>query len=224
MLGEIALEAVYGRRLDLIRPTRAQVDALGQMYIAGVVPDARAVIAALRGEGVAVRVMSGGLLPAVAALAALRIPATDGVRSISFRSRGTFTGFDRRLPSRAREARGDVACAGAPRPICSWECATAWSGAGGRSFAFAASRGAAVSRGGCSRRAHSLAPLIALASETPSGDPPRARCWPGRSLLSMTDSLPSLLEIKRTDDHPIIGPVLLPVPEYVARPRAQLSR
>ena len=30
MRGEIALEQVYGRRLDLVRPTRSDVDALGR--------------------------------------------------------------------------------------------------------------------------------------------------------------------------------------------------
>src|SRR5215210_6885983 len=70
MLGEIPLEAVYGRRLEIIRPTRAQIDALAQRYIEGLVPDAHSVVTALQAAGVVVRVMSGGLLPAVVAVAA----------------------------------------------------------------------------------------------------------------------------------------------------------
>ena len=34
MNGEIPLDRVYGKRLEIIRPTRADVEALGQRYIA----------------------------------------------------------------------------------------------------------------------------------------------------------------------------------------------
>ena len=70
MRGTIPLEQVYGRRLELVRPTRSRVQALGQRYIETLVPDAADTVAALMQEGVHVRVISGGLKPAVVVLAA----------------------------------------------------------------------------------------------------------------------------------------------------------
>src|SRR5918992_4395039 len=61
MRGEIALEDVYGRRLDIVRPTRAQIDALGERYVQTLVSDSRETVAALLVEGIEVRVMSGGI-------------------------------------------------------------------------------------------------------------------------------------------------------------------
>ena len=44
MRGEIPLEQVYGRRLDLVRPTRDAVAALGRRYVETLVPDAAEVV------------------------------------------------------------------------------------------------------------------------------------------------------------------------------------
>ncbi|CAN5693967.1 phosphoserine phosphatase [soil metagenome] len=100
MRGELPLEAVYGRRLGMIRPDRAQVDALGERYIEALVPDAVELMAALRAEGIEVRIMSGGLLPAVLAVAAvLGVPA-DAVAAvgITFDCDGGYAGFDAASP------------------------------------------------------------------------------------------------------------------------------
>ena len=100
MRGDVPLEEVYGRRLELVRPTRAQLEALARTYIAALVPDARAVVNALRGEDIEVRVLSGGLRPAVAALAAeLGIePGAVGAVDIEFDGRGDYVGFDASSP------------------------------------------------------------------------------------------------------------------------------
>jgi phosphoserine phosphatase len=65
MEGEVHLENVYDRRLELIRPTRIEIEALEQQYRRSVVPDAAAVVEALQHLGKAVFIVSGGLLPAV---------------------------------------------------------------------------------------------------------------------------------------------------------------
>ena len=100
MRGEIPLEDVYGRRLALIQPTRAQVEALGARYVDTLVPDARAVVGALRGAGVAVRVMSGGLHPAVLAVAtALGLaPGDVGAVPVTFDDEGRYADFDAASP------------------------------------------------------------------------------------------------------------------------------
>jgi phosphoserine phosphatase len=96
MDGSIPLDAVYGERLELIRPTRAQLQALGRQYIETLVPDAREVVAALRWLGKDVRVLSGGLRPAVEAVAAELGIGPDAVEAvgIDFDENGEYAGFD----------------------------------------------------------------------------------------------------------------------------------
>ena len=100
MRGEIALEDVYGRRLDLVRPTRAQIQALGERYVQTLVTDARATVAALLSEGIEVRVMSGGIRQAVLALALALDLGEQAVAAVDvyFDSNGEYTGFDSRSP------------------------------------------------------------------------------------------------------------------------------
>jgi len=96
MRGRIPLEEVYGRRLELVRPTRAAIEALGRQYVARLVPDARETIAALQAAGVDVRIISGGLLPAVLAAAGAVGVSADHVAAvdISFNADGSYAGFD----------------------------------------------------------------------------------------------------------------------------------
>jgi phosphoserine phosphatase len=95
MAGDVPLEEVYGRRLALIRPTRAQVEALGRAYVEALVPDARETVAALLELGRTVRIVSGGLLPPVAHLAAaLGLSAADvAAVGIEFAADGGYAGF-----------------------------------------------------------------------------------------------------------------------------------
>jgi phosphoserine phosphatase len=100
MRGDVPLEAVYGRRLELIRPARERLDALAGQYVRALVPDAAAVVSALRGAGVDVRIMSGGLRPAVLAVAeAVGIPA-EAVAAVDvvFDDDGAYAGFDEASP------------------------------------------------------------------------------------------------------------------------------
>lgn len=100
MRGLVRLEDIYGRRLALIAPTRDEVAAVGDRYVAELVPDAGAVVAALQGEGIEVRILSGGLLPAVLTLArALGVPEwfVDAV-NIFFNADGSYAGFDTTSP------------------------------------------------------------------------------------------------------------------------------
>jgi len=96
MSGAVPLDAVYGRRLELIRPHRAQLERLAAHYVERLVPDAAAVVAALHAEGIDVRIMSGGLRPAVLAVAdALGVPHTHvGAVDIHFGDDGVYAGFD----------------------------------------------------------------------------------------------------------------------------------
>jgi phosphoserine phosphatase len=96
MDGTVPLEDVYGLRLEIIRPTRAQLDAVGREYVRTLVPHARETVAALRWLGKTVRIISGGLLPAVLAVAAELGLSPDDVAAvgISFHEDGAYAGFD----------------------------------------------------------------------------------------------------------------------------------
>jgi phosphoserine phosphatase len=97
MAGDVPLEQVYGERLEIIRPTRARVEALGQEYVAALVPDARETISALCWLGKEIRILSGGLRPPVEALAEALGLKRDMVAAvgIQFDERGEYAAFDR---------------------------------------------------------------------------------------------------------------------------------
>jgi phosphoserine phosphatase len=65
MGGEIELEAVYNERLAKLMPTRADLRLIARAYCENTVPDARAVIDALKAAGCEVSIISGGLLQSV---------------------------------------------------------------------------------------------------------------------------------------------------------------
>ena len=65
MSGSVRLEEVYQRRLDMLRPTRAEVDALADRYREHVVNDGRELVGALQAAGREVFIVSGGLADAV---------------------------------------------------------------------------------------------------------------------------------------------------------------
>jgi phosphoserine phosphatase len=76
MNGDVPLEAVYGERLELLKPTRDQLRQLGQLYRRHLVPGADQVIAALQAAGRQVFIVSGGLAEAVVDFGtALNVPA-----------------------------------------------------------------------------------------------------------------------------------------------------
>lgn len=65
MDGEVHLQTVYDRRLEMLSPTRAEIRDLERHYRETVVPDAQAVIDALKYAGKELFIISGGLLEAV---------------------------------------------------------------------------------------------------------------------------------------------------------------
>jgi phosphoserine phosphatase len=65
MDGEVHLQTVYDRRLELLNPTRAEIRQLEENYRQTVVPDAAEVIQALQALGRHIFIVSGGLLEAV---------------------------------------------------------------------------------------------------------------------------------------------------------------
>lgn len=100
MEGRIALEQVFGRRLALVRPTRADVERIGRLYVESLLPNVAQLVAALQTLGKRVCIVSGGLLPAVLAVARALSIADEDVRAVelSFDAQGRYAGFDERTP------------------------------------------------------------------------------------------------------------------------------
>jgi len=99
MEGRIPLQDVFRRRLDMIRPSRAQMESLAGHYRQTFEPDAAAVIALLRAAGWTPAVVSGGLEPAVRPAASdLGIDCVEAV-PIQFHPDGTYAGFDAAFPA-----------------------------------------------------------------------------------------------------------------------------
>ncbi|MDD4915212.1 MAG: HAD-IB family phosphatase [Methylococcales bacterium] len=69
MNGELALEDVYSRRLDLIRPNRAAIDWLAKLYIDEMVEGVTETVTALHENHKQVHIISGGLRQAILPLA-----------------------------------------------------------------------------------------------------------------------------------------------------------
>jgi phosphoserine phosphatase len=100
MEGEIALEEVYGKRLEIVRPKREQLDALGARYVEHLLPDARETVNVLREAGIDVHLLSAGLLPAVREVGKALGLAERAIHAVGvdFDGEGAYRDFDRRSP------------------------------------------------------------------------------------------------------------------------------
>jgi phosphoserine phosphatase len=98
MNGEIPLDQVYGQRLDVIQPTLADVEALGERYVASLVDGAAETIAALQGAGVDVHLVTAGIAQAIAPLAEALHIAPRAVHAVALRfdDAGRYVDYDRR--------------------------------------------------------------------------------------------------------------------------------
>lgn len=98
MRGLIPLEEIYGQRLNSVRPTRAEIEALSRVYVQRIAPMARETLAYLRKQGVQLTIASGGFEQAILPLAAelgLEAEQVHAVR-LYFDEHGEYTGFDER--------------------------------------------------------------------------------------------------------------------------------
>jgi len=100
MEGTLPLADVYETRLRLLAPRRDQLDRIGELYVARLVPDAQDLVAALAFLGKHVGIVSGGLaIPVLAVANHLAIPATNvHAVPVLFDERGDYVDFDRRSP------------------------------------------------------------------------------------------------------------------------------
>ncbi len=75
MNGELRIDDIYSARIALIRPTRAELEQLAEVYLANIVPGVRELFKELHRAGVHTAIMSGGLRDALLPLASeLQLP------------------------------------------------------------------------------------------------------------------------------------------------------
>jgi phosphoserine phosphatase len=99
MEGKIAVQDVFARRLDIIRPSLADVAKVGRQYVEQVEPTALATLAQLRSAGWTPLILSGGFRQVIAPLAMhlgiARVEAVD----LYFDAAGNYQGFDTKFPT-----------------------------------------------------------------------------------------------------------------------------
>jgi phosphoserine phosphatase len=111
MDGAIPLDAVYGGRLAMVRPTAAEVGALASAYADTLAPGAREAIFRMRGEGVVLALVSGGIRQAIRPLAR-ELGFSDAslhAVSISFDDSGVFSDYDASSPLTTHQGKKEVA-------------------------------------------------------------------------------------------------------------------
>lgn len=100
MDGERPLQEVFGARLDLVRPSRTDLERIGSRYLETLLPGALDLVAALRATGTRVMIVSGGLEPAVARVGNHLGLAPEDVFAVgvTFEADGSYRDFDRASP------------------------------------------------------------------------------------------------------------------------------
>ena len=83
MNGEVPLEAVYRKRLDLIRPARRDLEKIAERYLATPTPGAAETIARLKTAAISVAIVSGGLREAIVPLARALDVAENNVFAVA---------------------------------------------------------------------------------------------------------------------------------------------
>ena len=100
MNGELPLEAVYGRRLETIRPDKAGIAWLADLYIKQIVDGAKEVFSLLLAQEREVHIISGGLRQAILPLAAYLGLSESHVHAVDiyFHHDDSYAGFDKTSP------------------------------------------------------------------------------------------------------------------------------
>jgi phosphoserine phosphatase len=100
MRGEIALSEIYGKRLEMVQPSRDDIADLACAYLDRLEPGAKEVIAQLRDARLRVVLVTGGFREAVLPLAAELGLAPEDVNAVSlrFNDDGSYADFDTDSP------------------------------------------------------------------------------------------------------------------------------
>jgi len=109
MDGGTPMEAIFAKRLEIIKPTKAELEAIGAKYIATVEPTALATLQKLRAAGWKIAIVSGGFTQAILPLAQfLGIDRVEAV-ILRFHADGSYAGFDESCPTCRSKGKNVVA-------------------------------------------------------------------------------------------------------------------
>jgi phosphoserine phosphatase len=97
MNGEIPLDQVYARRLEMIRPNRDAIMKLRYLYAHSLVDGAMETLVALKGAGAVVHFVSAGIEQAVISLGWIFRAKVHAV-ALEYTESGEYKDFDRRSP------------------------------------------------------------------------------------------------------------------------------
>lgn len=108
MEGRVSVESVFGRRLEIIRPRREDLAAVGKQYVEQVEPTARVTIATLISRGWTPVIVSAGFTDAIRPLADfLGVTRIEAV-ALSFADDGSYRGYDNSFPTTRTGGKADV--------------------------------------------------------------------------------------------------------------------
>ncbi len=108
MDGQIAIGDIFSKRLKLIRPSKADVDFVAQLYIDKIEPTAAETIAAAKQRGWTVVILSGGFSDVIIPLAEhLNIKHIEAV-GLKFDDSGNYAGFDKDAPTTRNGGKPEV--------------------------------------------------------------------------------------------------------------------
>ena len=110
MDGIIPIESVYGERLRVVKPTLSEIQELSRVYLDRVTAGARETLAELRGHGVELVMVSGGLREAILPLAKELGVREDRLHAVSvfFDADGNYTGFDEGSPLTRQDGKRSI--------------------------------------------------------------------------------------------------------------------
>jgi phosphoserine phosphatase len=96
MNGEVSLESIYAKRLELIKPDQQAIDWAADLYIEKMVQGVEQVFQQLHSQGKQVHIISGGLKQAILALAEKLQVDVDHVHAVEvlFTSNGDYLEFN----------------------------------------------------------------------------------------------------------------------------------
>jgi phosphoserine phosphatase len=120
MNGELTLDAIYGERLKIIRPSESDIRELADAYAAALAPGAATVVRQLRERGVRLVLVSGGIRQAILPVArALGFADADlNAVALEFDVTGQYAGYDGPSPLTTQYGkRTVVAHLALPHPI-----------------------------------------------------------------------------------------------------------
>lgn len=122
MNGEVTLDSIYGKRLEVVSPSRGDIFALSETYVQRIAPGAAKCVHDLIDNGVRVLIVSGGVRDALIPLADMLAVAREDLYAVDIQlgSTGTYLGFNAAQPLARQEGKLELLTTllpNLPRPL-----------------------------------------------------------------------------------------------------------